>query len=191
MKKIGFTLMELLLVIGILAIVAAVAAPQFFRSGSQAMTDARLSLLKTNYAATKAAIKMRIWDEANNTNLTLAGRLVNSNPQGVLVANSRIGKLVESGYLQENATAVENGQGQKLYLAVYVPTEIGGGYIGKTDANPYDQTASVAIFMESTDLFGVAIRKPDTSIVCYVDIDLKAGRTWEWIYNNRILPATY
>lgn len=184
MKKIGFTLMELLLVIAILAIVAAVAAPQFFRSGTQAMDDSRATVLKANYQAVKTALKMKLWDNANNKNITVgdANDFQFYNHGGVNDAAAKIRLLVNQGYLQENACYVEAGNGQRLQLGIMTQA--------KTAANPYDQVASVGIFMESTWTFSIWVQDKTGGTVVDIDTKLKSGETFEQIYYNYVRPCT-
>jgi prepilin-type N-terminal cleavage/methylation domain-containing protein len=184
-RRSGFTLMELLLVIAILAIVAAVAAPQFFRASDQAMADARAALLKANYSAIKAAINMRLWDEKNNTELARLepANLMSAKGNGFIdTANSRMKLLVDKGYLQSNAAYVENAQGQKFKMGIYTT--------GKTTpADPYGAVASAPIFMESVGTYEIKLQGAGARLVSFNSRDsveqwLAAGFNWRHIYDS-------
>ncbi len=185
-KRSGFTLMELLLVVAILAIIAAVAAPQFFRASNVAMDDARVMLMKANYQAVKNAINMAVWDEMNNqANIPAAQRILNktfANTDTVKAAGSAIRILVDRGYLQEAACYIENQKGQKLFMTVANRTT---GPATTITANPYDQVASVPIFMEKTDLFQVFVVDGTGAVAANVDNQLRTTgqNSWTQIYN--------
>ncbi len=110
----GVTLVELLLVVALLAVVAAVAAPQFFRSGSEAIADAKLERFKRSYATIRAAIATQIY-MATDTQL-----LVDAASDGpVSDSGSRIAKLVGSGYLDLASTQIENAKGEALSMRIF------------------------------------------------------------------------
>lgn len=110
----GLTLVELLLVIALLAIVAAVGAPQFFRSSANAVADARLERFKRSYATIRAAVSTQIY-MATDTEL-----LLNATSDGpVSDSDSRIAKLVDSGYLDLASTRIENAKGETLMMSLF------------------------------------------------------------------------
>lgn len=124
-RRHAFTLMEILLVIGLLAVVAAIAAPQFFRSGSQALDEARMQQMKTNYSTVKAAILAHLQREnilKNEVHLLDAAATDGT----VADTNSRISRLITAGSLQTVGASVENAKGQQLLLKVLLVAEATG-----------------------------------------------------------------
>lgn len=107
----GFTLMELLLVIAVLAVVAAVGAPQFFRSSVALADDARLNGLKSNYALVMQAVKARL--EHERANPAVASPLKETGGNGDYAdSGSNIRLLVDNGFLPKTATTWETRLGK-------------------------------------------------------------------------------
>ena len=106
--------MELLLVIALLAVVAAVGAPQFFRTSANAIADAKLERFKRSYATIRAAVATQI-HMATDTEM-----LINATSNGpVSDPDSRISKLVSSGYLDLASTQIENAKGEGLAMSLF------------------------------------------------------------------------
>jgi len=175
--------MELLLVVAILAIVAAVAAPQFFRTSEVAMEDSRVAQLKANHAAIRAAINMAVWDDHNNPNLAVNSKLTGGNAKDGSAANnnSYVRKLIERGFLQESAAYFENEKGEKIFFRIENSAT--------TDQNPYDSTiakadriASAPIFMEQSKLFQICVK--NSVAKNNIDQRLRDGDTWLTIWNS-------
>lgn len=114
MKKINcrqaFTLMELLLVVALVAVVAAVASPTFYMNAGEKLTQARIGMLKARYTEIRTAIDLQLKDEA----VLDSSYHVAAAPGTV----SRIQKLVESGHLPLGALQFEKTDGQTAYFKV-------------------------------------------------------------------------
>ncbi len=112
----GFTLMELLLVIAVLAVVAAVGAPQFFRSSIGLADEARLNGLKSNYALIMQACKARL--EHERTNPSVTSPLKDASSGDYNDSGSRVRLLVDNGFLPKTAVTWETRTGKAGTLVV-------------------------------------------------------------------------
>ena len=105
--RFGFTLMELILVVAVISVIAAVAMPAFFTSGSDRITQARISMLKARHTAIRAAVEMSLRDDkVLDPDLRISG------------PDPDITNLVDAGYLEPGTLRFENTQGQEQFFAL-------------------------------------------------------------------------
>ncbi len=105
----AFTLMELLLVVALLAVVAAIGAPTFFMNAGERIDQSRMAMFKARYATVRSALDMALKDESV---LKTAYKVTGSG------GSEKIDKLVESGHLPAGSTRFENRKGQELSFAI-------------------------------------------------------------------------
>ncbi|MBF0409857.1 MAG: type II secretion system protein [Candidatus Riflebacteria bacterium] len=157
----GFTLIELLLVVAILAIVGAVAVPQFFRENKGNISTAKRALLQANYMAIKQATAMYLWDQKNTG--------VGASSIAVTVAD-----LVDKGYLQQTNFSFELEDGTQAQMAI----------AGVDQGTAVTANASGPIFLEATKVYKVTCGNkatPTASNTVNLDDELKT-KTWATIW---------
>jgi hypothetical protein len=144
------------------------------------MADARIALLKANYAAIKAGINMAMWDDFNNPNVATADKMENAGDANINGSGSKMKKLLDRGFIQESAGYLENKAGRKLFFAVKVKAT-GDNLIAD---NPYDEVASVPVFMEKTDLYEVYIEGNGAGEAYNIDNALRTSQdNWAQIWD--------
>lgn len=172
MNRSGFTLMELLLVVAILAVITAVASPQFFRAADVLMDDAREAQFRANYNTIKAAINMAVWDDFNNPNVaadTLLADQANT--------NARFQLLIDRGYMQESARLFQNRAGQSVEFQIR-RIDADAAELGRP-ADPFDDVASAPIFMQQTEAYRVLAEGASGDPICE---RLRNQETWSQIW---------
>lgn len=134
-KKTAYTLMELLLVVALLAVVAAITMPTFYMSGTEKIVQARLSMFKARFTSIRTAIDLQLKDQA-----------VLATPYHVTGtgAVSPIRRLVESGHLQSGSTKFENNAGKELNFEI---RPVVGSQV-EAQLPPILRTAALHVFIE-------------------------------------------
>lgn len=146
--------MELLLVIAIVAVVAAIAIPTFYMNAGERINQARLSMFKARYTAIRAAIDLQLKDEAV---LDPQYHVAGINP-----SVSRIKRLVASGHLQPGSLSYENKLGEQILFSI-------DNAAIATDLPPVLQTSNLCVFAQSHN------------IDRYLKVD---NKTWQQIWED-------
>jgi prepilin-type N-terminal cleavage/methylation domain-containing protein len=132
----GFTLMELLLVVALIGVIAAIGGASFFRNSTETIGQARLSMFKSRYFEIRAAIDKQLKDQPvlkPEFHLTVSG------------ADTNMQKLINSGNLNANAAFFESAAGNQLYFAVnQVP-----GSPADAQLPPVLRRANLHVFVEN------------------------------------------
>lgn len=131
MRK-GFTLLELLLVVAILAILAAAIGPSFYERGQISMEYARKSKFINNYNAINLAANVFLLASdtramLNTTWATNAGTVLTVT---AVPSNGGLSVLVASNTIQYDTCTYENFRGETRYFAMGAssPAGIGLGF---------------------------------------------------------------
>ncbi len=133
MRRRGFTLLELLLVIAILVVLVAVVAPNIFSKGQSAIEDARFSTFASNYGMIMTAVRLVEWKYPCETNGTTDWK-VDWNSDGDYSGSSEEVKpgawnssdtaflkvLVRKGYLTPEAVKFPTKSGATKYFVMLV-----------------------------------------------------------------------
>lgn len=109
-RRKAFTLMELLLVVALVSVVAAIASSAFYMNAGEKLTQARIGMLKSRYTEIRTALDLQLKDEV----VLDSSYHVAAAPGAV----SRLQKLVESGHLQPGAMQFEKTDGQTAFFKI-------------------------------------------------------------------------
>ncbi|MBF0409858.1 MAG: hypothetical protein HQM10_21125 [Candidatus Riflebacteria bacterium] len=153
--------MELLLTICILAIISAVAVPQFFHSANKTVDTARMSQFKSKYFSIKSAIRQQIQFETDKTHIQLPDKLESATDNDITDANSRISMLIKNGYLHPDSARTEDASGGWINFKII--TSI---------------SANLPPILAITEKYHVSISGVN------IDSEIESGATWDSIWNN-------
>jgi len=110
--------MELLLVIAIIAVVAGIGAPQFFRASGNTLRDTRMAEVRTNFMMITQAIRDQIsWEKSQET--PPVGRVLAS---GAGVGAANVALLVSNGFIQKTAARYSRSDGSEGAFSVEMKT---------------------------------------------------------------------
>ncbi len=135
-SKRAMTLMEMLLVLAVIAVAAAISTPTFFMNARQKVVQARLTMFKARYFAIRSAINMQLKDAA----VLDDSYKVN----GAASTVSRIERLRESGHLQPAALRFENNAGTEKNFSVEIDSSF------SADMPPVLQSSELCVFVAGT-----------------------------------------
>lgn len=157
-KKTGFTLMELLLSVALIAVVAAIAAPTFYMNAGQRLEQARIAMLKARYIEIRTAIDLQLKDEK-----------VLDSALGVAAAADadKLDILIGTGYLQPAVKSFEKADGTSAFFDIRT---VANSAV-QAQLPPVLRTADLHVFVKGTSI--------DLDTAVRVD-----NKTWQQIWED-------
>ncbi|MBF0410260.1 MAG: prepilin-type N-terminal cleavage/methylation domain-containing protein [Candidatus Riflebacteria bacterium] len=141
MKR-GFTLLELLLVVAILAILAAAVGPSFLRQGNDAMMNARKDKFINNLNTITLATNMTLL-ASDTIQQLFSSNTTYTNVYSPAGTTDGLKYLVASSVIQLDTGLYENAQGQIRYFGLAVDC-------GQTDNPGLPGSYSIVLYSNAT-----------------------------------------
>ena len=144
----GFTLLELLLVIAILAILAGAVGPSFISSAKLSLDASRKARFLTNYASITLAASMYLM---SSDKMFVIRNDEQPNTYAEVTTDSGLGRLVDEGTLQAETCMYENIAGEARWFAMGVGPDTGATAKYSTITEKAESAGSAITSLPTTD----------------------------------------